>query len=174
MTASEASPPALEVRPAAPEEAPVLANLLELYAHDFSLIADLHLGQDGRYGYSRLAQYWTDPTRLPFLVRVDGRPAGFALIARGSEISGDPEVWDVSEFFVVRRHRRRGVGAAVAHELWRRHPGRWEVRVMENNVPAIAFWAAAVRNFTGRDPKPALVLSDDRRWQVFSFDSTAA
>lgn len=174
MTASEASPPALEVRPAAPEEAPVLANLLELYAHDFSLIADLHLGQDGRYGYSRLAQYWTDPTRLPFLVRVDGRPAGFALIARGSEISGDPKVWDVSEFFVVRRHRRRGVGVAVAHELWRRHPGRWEVRVMENNVPAIAFWAAAVRDFTGREPQSALVLSDDRRWQVFSFDSTAA
>ena len=174
MSASEASPPAFEVRPAGPEEAPVLANLLELYAHDFSLIADLHLGQDGRYGYSRLAQYWTDPARLPFLVRVDDRPAGFALIAKGSEITGDPEVWDVAEFFVVRRHRRCGVGAAVAHALWRRHPGRWEVRVMENNPAAIAFWAAAVRDFTGREPEPAAVSVGDRRWRVFSFDSTAA
>ena len=166
------SPPALEVRPAEPVEQQVLANLLELYAHDFSAIADLHLGQDGRYGYSRLEQYWTDPTRLPFLVWIDGRPAGFALIGRGSEISGDPEVWDVSEFFVVRRHRRCGVGAAVAHQLWRRLPGRWEVRVMENNLPALAFWAVAVRDFTGHEPEPVLVVADDRGWQVFSFDST--
>jgi predicted acetyltransferase len=168
------SPPALEVSPAAPEEAPVLANLLELYAHDFSAIADLHLGRDGRYGYSRLAQYWTDPTRFPFLVRVDGRPAGFALIAKGSEISGDPEVWDVSEFFVVRRHRRRGVGAAVAHEIWRRFPGRWEVRVMENNPAAIAFWAAAVRDFIGAEIESVLVDTGERRWQVFAFDSAVS
>ena len=62
---SGAPPPAgVEVRPAAPEEEPVLANLLELYAHDFSALADLQLHPDGRYGYPGLPRYWQEDTRV--------------------------------------------------------------------------------------------------------------
>jgi hypothetical protein len=38
----------IEVIPAAPEQAPILANLLELYAHDFSEFHDVVIGADGR------------------------------------------------------------------------------------------------------------------------------
>jgi hypothetical protein len=44
----------IEVIPARPEQEPILANLLELYAHDFSEFRKLELGCDGRFGYGGL------------------------------------------------------------------------------------------------------------------------
>src|SRR5882672_3536388 len=131
----------IEVIPAAAEQEPILANLLELYAHDFSEFLDLELGADGRFGYKRLALYWSEPGRQPFLVRIDGKLAGLVLVKNGSDVSGNTTVWDMAEFFVIRGYRRRGIGTQIAHEVWKRFPGAWEVRVMESNIPAYHFWA---------------------------------
>ncbi len=46
--------PKIEVLLAAREQEPVLANLLELYVHDFSELRDLDVGEDGRFGYGTL------------------------------------------------------------------------------------------------------------------------
>ena len=62
----------VEVIPATPEQQPVLANLIELYAHDFSEFREMELGEDGRFGYLSLPLYWQDPEWHPFLVRVKG------------------------------------------------------------------------------------------------------
>lgn len=113
MDSDDSLPPGVEVIPAAPEQEPVLANRLELYAHDLSGFFDLRLGPDGRFGYPRLPLYWREEGRLPFLVKVDGGLAGFVLVSRGSRVSGDPRAWDVAEFFVARPFRKRGIGAAV-------------------------------------------------------------
>ncbi|MEI9940906.1 MAG: hypothetical protein WDO69_27125 [Pseudomonadota bacterium] len=79
----------------------LLANLLELYLHDLSeTFAVIQLGVDGRFGYPRLASYWSEPeVRFPFLIRNRGELVGFALVQRGSPMSDDPEVFDVAEFF---------------------------------------------------------------------------
>jgi len=164
--------PVVEVVRATVEDEPVLANLLELYAHDFSELIDLTLGPNGRFGYPRLALYWREEDRrFAFLLRADDQLAGFALVTRGSEISGDPDVWDMSEFFVARGLRKRGIGAAAAHEVWRRFPGRWEIRVMEKNLAARAFWAAAVAGFIHAPAVAFFAETEDQRWEVFSFRS---
>ena len=167
--------PGVEVLPAARDQEPVLANMLELYAYDLSEVFDLELGPEGRYHYPRLPLYWQEETRFPFLVKVDGHLAGVVLVSRGSVISGDPLVWDMAEFFVMRRHRRRGVGRAVAQEIWRRFPGPWEVRVLESYLPAQAFWEAAVQGFAGSAAGvPVSVDRGGKRWRVFSFVSSDA
>jgi predicted acetyltransferase len=171
MQSEKPLPQDVEVLRATPEQQPVLANLLELYAHDFSELIDLQLQPDGRFGYPELPLYWVEEGRVPFLVKVDGYLAGFALVARGSRISGDPQVWDMAEFFIVRGCRKQGIGTAVAHEIWRRFPGRWEVRVMDRNELACAFWTAATDAFTGGSAERSDVEIAERRWQVFSFMS---
>jgi predicted acetyltransferase len=98
----------IEIVPAAPEQEPIVANLLELYAHDFSEFHHLDLGADGRFGYKNLPLYWREHDRHPFLVRIDGKLAGLVLVKRGSEISGKESVWDIAEFFI-----RYGVGTAL-------------------------------------------------------------
>jgi hypothetical protein len=61
--------PHIEVDPALREHATILANLLELYAHDFSEFHSLDLGPDGRFGYKSLSLYWSEADRHPFLIR---------------------------------------------------------------------------------------------------------
>ncbi|HEX8293404.1 MAG TPA: GNAT family N-acetyltransferase [Pyrinomonadaceae bacterium] len=164
----------VDVIPAPPEQAPVLANLLELYAHDFSEFVDLKLGPDGRFGYEHLPLYWEEPGRHPFLIQAGGQLAGFVLVRRGSEISRDAGAWDVAEFFVARGFRRLGVGTKAAHELWRKFPGRWEVRVMERNRKAKAFWERAVKDFVGEPVVPVTFDEGGTVWHVFSFESRPA
>lgn len=161
----------IEVIAAAPEQEPILANLLELYAHDFSEFDNIELGADGRFGYKYLSLYWENPDRHAFLVRIDGKLAGFVLVKRGSEISGNQDVWDVAEFFIVRGYRRRGLGIKVAHEVWRAFPGRWEVRVMESNHSAKQFWERTITKFIGEMIPSVRVEKDGEGWHLFSFES---
>jgi len=167
-------PLSVTVEPATAEQAPILSQLLELYSHDFSELLELPIGEDGRFGYPYLPLYWREPTRFPFLVRADGALAGFVLIRQGSLVSGAPEVYDVSEFFVLRGYRRRGVGHEAAFATWRHFPGRWEVRVSQNNAAALAFWQRTINAFTGDLLTPTLVGSDGKYMHLFCFESPAS
>ena len=161
----------IEVIPAAREQEAVLGNLLELYIHDFSELREVDLGSNGRFGYRLLPLYWSDPGRHPFLVRIDGKLAGFALVKRGSEVSGNETVWDMAEFFIVRGYRRRGIGTDVAHQVWRRFPGLWEVRVMDPNHSAYQFWEHAISVFAGQVICSVRVETGGACWRVFSFEA---
>jgi predicted acetyltransferase len=156
----------IEIISASLEQAPILANLLELYAHDFSEFHGIALGEDGRFGYRSLPLYWSEPGRHPFLVRIKGKLAGFALVKKGSEISGKENVWDMAEFFVLRGFRRSGFGTHIAHEVWKRFPGAWEVRVMQSNVSANHFWGHAISMFAGEVIHPVEVEKDGERWSL--------
>ncbi len=159
------------VIPAVSRQEPVLANLLQLYAHDFSEFHDVELENDGRFCYQQLPLYWREPNRHPFLVRVDDKLAGFVLVKQGSEISVNESAWDIAEFFVLRAYRRRGVGTQAAHAIWRRFPGPWEVRVIESNHPARLFWQRAISSFTGFTIPASQLEKDGQRWSVFTFQS---
>jgi len=156
----------IEVIPATQEQMPIVANLLQLYAHDFSEFHDVELGPDGRFDYAPLPLYWSDPDRHAFLVRLDGKLAGFVLVKKESNL------WDMVEFFVVRGYRRQGIGTAIAHNVFRRFPGPWEVRVMQANRAALPFWERAISEFTGRSIAPMSFEKDGKSWKLFSFDST--
>jgi predicted acetyltransferase len=125
-----------------------LENLMQLYIHDFSEILHYPPDGNGRFAYDRLDAYWSEAGRFPFLIWADRQLAGFALVSRGSVISGDPTVFDVTEFFVVRGLRRNGVGMAAAAQVFSSFAGTWEVRVLDLNVAAQPFWERAVSLFT--------------------------
>jgi predicted acetyltransferase len=153
------------------EQSPILANLLELYAHDFSESRPLDIGPEGRFGYKPLPLYWSESNRHPFLIRFNGKLAGLALVKRGSEISDNQDVWDMAEFFVLRGCRRHKIGTLAAQEVWRRFPGPWEVRVMESNPSAILFWNRAISDFICESIQPVPIEKDGRSWQLYSFRS---
>ncbi|RIL05377.1 MAG: hypothetical protein DCC71_10610 [Proteobacteria bacterium] len=165
---------AVHLQRATPDAAPLLRNLLELYVHDLSAIFPVEIGPDGRFGYERLALYWSEPaTRHAFVIRRGERVAGFALATRGSPATDDPADLDVAEFFVLRAHRRAGVGRDAAFALWDGMPGRWIVRVSEANRAGLAFWREVVRAYTsgrfGESARPALP-----GWRILSFTTRAA
>lgn len=164
----------IELVAATSEQQPILANLIELYAYDFSEFSAVRIQADGRFGYPLLPLYWQEPNRFPFLVKVDGNLAGLALIKQGSEISGDLHIWDVAEFFIMRGYRKHGVGRQVAHQIWRKFPGRWEVRVTPRNLDGQSFWQRAISSFIGVEIEADLVNRGEKSWFVFSFNTTLA
>ncbi len=150
----------------------LLANLLELYIHDLSEIFPIEPGADGRFGYDKLPLYWSEPARrFPFLIRAEGKVSGFALVTRGSPASDDPDTLDVAEFFVLRRHRRSGVGERAAVQLWNRLPGSWTVRVSEGNLRGLPFWSAVIAEYARGTAKVETRPGSPHAWRVFSFHS---
>jgi len=127
----------VEVVDAEHADRPVLRRLLELYRYDFSEFDGTDVGVHGEFGYRYLDHYWTDDNRRPFLFKVDGAWAGFALVR-----VGEPN--DMAEFFVLRKYRRTGVGRTAAAEVLCRFPGAWTVRQQLTNPKATSFWRAAI------------------------------
>jgi len=160
----------LQVVRANRDEEPILANLLELYAYDFSDLLGLDLGPDGKFGYNKLPLYWLEPNRHPFLIKFEDKLAGFVLVKRGSEISGRKDIWDMAEFFVLRRYRRLRIGSDAAIKIWREFPGLWEIRVLESN-PALQFWKHVISGFTGDYSDVPNIEKNGKLWRLFAFES---
>jgi predicted acetyltransferase len=153
-------------------DAELLSNLLELYIHDVcDVFPNVEFGPDGRFGYPKLPLYWSDPNRFAYLVRHEGRVAGFVLATRGSPVTADPDVFDVAEFFVLRKYRRRGVGRRAAFLLWKTLPGKWTVRVSEGNRSAVTFWSNTVTEFAHGNAIEDTRPGQTNAWRVFSFET---
>lgn len=147
-----------------PERRETVANLFQLYVHDFTDFwteRRVELQEDGRFPpYPWLDSFWSEAGREAFLIRADGQIAGFMLINRHSH-AGLVTDYAVAEFFVARHYRLEGVGRVAALSAIRARPGQWEIAVSRRNLAAQALWrgvAAAVagpaveeRNNTGWD-----------------------
>lgn len=139
--------PNVEVALARPEERPALDQLLQLYIHDFSEFwAGTPRGElqdDGRFVMYPIDAYWGEPARVPLLIRRDGHLAGFALVNAVTHSGRDADR-NMAEFFIIRKHRRNGVGRAAAQQIFSRYTGLWEVAIVRRNVQALAFWRGAI------------------------------
>jgi predicted acetyltransferase len=153
----------LTVTPATAVDEPVLRNLVQLYAYDFAEIAGWEIPDSGRFPDEIIDGCFSDACRHPFLLRIDGRLAGFAIVDTRSRLTDDPGVRDVAEFFVARPKRGRGVGAEAARILFDRFGGRWEVRQTTRNTAAIAFWRKVIERYTGGRFEES--MHDGPRWR---------
>lgn len=150
-----------------------LYDMAEHAGFDFSAEGDLDPG-------NFFASYWGRPggrewpsewRGFPFLLRIEGKPAGFALVKRMQE---EPARYDMGEFFVARPYRRHNAGRAMATLLFDRFPGQWEVREMTTNVNAQAFWRQIIADYTKgdfTDNREVFPLYGDREFVVQRFQS---
>jgi predicted acetyltransferase len=125
-----------------------LQNLMQLYIHDWSELRPLEVGDDGRFREYPLAPYLAGETGHAFLIQVAEQLGGFVLVGTGSRLTGAADVFDMAEFFVLRRHRRSGVGRAAASATFDSFSGPWEVRQRDENPTATAFWRRVISTYT--------------------------
>lgn len=152
------------------EDIPALRRLMQLYLYDIASLDQWDIGADGFYGNpERIESFWVDGNYDKFLIKVDGVLAGFALTSRASG-EGDERIHVISEFFILRRYRRAGVGRIVATRLFESFGGTWELSVMAGNVPAQEFWADIVCNLTGKKRDEFTVNPSPQDEVVFRFN----
>lgn len=117
---------------------PALGDLFEAYLAELSQYGET---SDARV---YLDLYWQAPDRLPYLINHDGRIAGFVLV-NTETVTDLPTDHAIAEFYVCPDARRLGLGQAAARQVFRAHPGQWEVAIMRKNTPALAFWDKTLR-----------------------------
>ena len=153
----------------------LLRNLYEHYVHDMSEWLDIDTQPDGAY-HLDTTPFWEGDFAV-HLARVQGSLAGFAVVGSAEAWRGHPAARDVRDFFVLRRHRHRGVGDALALHLWNEHPAQWIVRILVANKPALPFWRRMVRSYRGDAHQERSVIERgrdaiERDWIHLLFDNT--
>lgn len=163
----------IDIALAQPDERSALANLMQLYIHDFSEHwSDTSMGDlqdDGRFADYPLDAYWREAGHIPLLLRRGGRLIGFALLNAASH-SGRPVDRNMAEFFIARKHRRHGAGTTAAQMIFSRYPGLWEVAVARRNIGALAFWRNAIARHPNADAiEEADVTTSDWNGPIIRF-----
>lgn len=161
----------IEIREPTQQQEPALANLLQMYLYELTNILDFDLSDEGFYMFDNFSSYWTDNNKFPFLVYVDDKITGFVLVQKGSPVSATQDIWDIDEFFVMRKFRHQGVGTTIANTVWQRFKGPWQVRVLHKNTEALKFWEYAIHKFTGDQPNKTNFHMNNNAWYLFKFTS---
>jgi predicted acetyltransferase len=155
-------------------EAPIIQNLMQLYTHDFSEFwggtERGNLNAAGLFDPYPLDDYWSRPNWSALLIRCRGALAGFSLLNDETH-SGLAANQNMGEFFVLRKHRGRGVAQFAAEAIFSLHPGRWEVAVTRKNARARQFWRRSMLH-SGRASNIQELDLQNARWNgpVFRFD----
>jgi predicted acetyltransferase len=125
----------------------IVKNLVPYYIYDMSEYMGWGTTPDGRHsGCEGIEAYWSDSDRHAFILRAGREPAGFVLLLKGNH--GPSIDYSFTDFFVLRKFRRRGVGERVARQLFKRYPGHWQVDHLKDNKPAAAFWRKVISRYT--------------------------
>ena len=103
--------------------------------------------EDGLYESFDFKNYFEEPSRKAYLVKVYDEIAGFVLLNQATEDSTNN--WNMGEFFIIAKFQGAGIATRVVKEIWNMHPGKWEVSVIPNNKSALKFWEKAISEFTG-------------------------
>ena len=145
MSASE-----LQLRNALCADLGQLRGLLDRYLEELSQHRAHPVGATTSRDYRDLDAYFTNASRIPYLLELGPQTVGFAFVQTPE--STQTGRFRLDEFFILASHRRRGLGCFAVDTLFRTHPGEWELQVMMANLGARAFWqrvvsSAAVRTW---------------------------
>lgn len=147
----------------------LIRRMMELYLHDFSEFDGSDLDEHGLFSYGDLDYFYFEPTHTAFIITVNEKLAGFVLIDNEVCINGNER--SLTECFVLRKYRKQGVAKQVATEVFNRFPARWEVRVIQANLPAQAFWRKVIAEYTKGVFRETALDNEDWTGPVFSFDN---
>jgi predicted acetyltransferase len=164
----------ITIDPAEAAERPIIRHLMELYLYDFSEYDHADVGPSGLYEYPYLDHYWVEPERSPFLIRLDGKLAGFILVARYNYLTGAKDCWVMAEFFILRKYRHQGIGERAACSIFDHFPGAWQVGQIIENEPAITFWRKIIARYTQDNFKEHILNNDRWHGPVQAFVSRSA
>lgn len=88
--------------------------------------------------------WWIRESCVRYAIRVDGVPSGFAFVCERPAHIEEKVDNELLDFYVAPKARGKGVGAAAAHEVLRRHRGSWLLFTLRENLGAQVFWRAVL------------------------------
>ena len=144
----------LELRDArrSPVDREWLANVYPFYLHDLSAFDEGYYTLDDRglWRPDYLPSWLDEEEDHPLILLESGARVGFALVNEAPSRHLTPGIdYRMAEFFVLRRHRGRGIGRRAVFALFDRFRGKWEISELPRNGVAIGFWRAVIAEYGG-------------------------
>ena len=144
------------------EDKNIIYNLMQLYTYELDFFEDkttsFELLENGLFKISKYVDlYWKEEERHPFILKYDGKLAGFVL-----ERFNEEEMYEIAEFFVLNKYRKLGAGTFMANEMFNNYKGKWEIRTLLKNKPAQNFWRKVVKNVSNGIYEEHLIINNTR------------
>src|SRR5215510_1263759 len=143
----------IKIIPVLIEEKEILRNLLEKYNYDTSEEDGDDVNELGLCGYKYLDHYWTETDRYAYFTKIQDKLAGFVMIDKYlyfNEIKSD---YCISEFFVLRKYRKMGIGKYVIKYIVNKYKGEWQIGYNPKNNIGKIFWNKVVKEITNGNYK---------------------
>lgn len=139
----------------------IINNMYPLYLHDLAEIRNEHPNKYGVFeeedSIKTLEEqipifdiWWNKENVLfPYLITVDGLPAGFILVATPPYLVDDSDFM-INEMFIMRSFRCKGIGKYAAIEIFNKHLGNWMLFTTptDKNLETIKFWRKTLSVYT--------------------------
>lgn len=164
----------IEIIAAQEKDLPVVNNLFRLYYYDLSTVTHWNCPESGLfegYAFGNLSRFWKDDDKYAFVVRADHHLAGFVLI---DNIGVNTVVdYNITEFFILQKYRRKGVGAYVAERIFDQFRGDWEVMQAPSHKAARMFWRKVIAKYTSGSYEESTEVSKNHggEWIVQRFNN---
>jgi predicted acetyltransferase len=130
----------LKIELASADQAPILANLFQLYFHELSDFLDEDVDEDGLFDAWDEGVFTTNGSRA-YLLRVGENLAGFLVVETAQTPLGD--MTEFADIFLLRRYRRQGFALEVVKRVMLQASHPWLVAIFRADVKALAFWHSA-------------------------------
>lgn len=160
------------------EEKEVLKNLIEKYLYEFSQWEKTDVDEEGCYGYEYLDCYFNEENRFPYFIKVNGKLAGFVMVSDYPEVPEYKTDFCLSEFFIMHKYRRNGIGQEAAKRIFDMHHGKWQLKRHPHNIASVYFWDKVVSEYTNGKyklikayPNPEVDYDDGTPADVFFFEN---
>ncbi|MDR6551794.1 GNAT family N-acetyltransferase [Paenibacillus qinlingensis] len=120
----------------------ILKNIMTLFLHDMSEFnEELDLNpENGLFELDVLDWFFDKEGLTPFFIVSDGNPIGFILLQSGPYSNQEFADYVLNSFFILKKHRRKGIGKLACYKFFEMYPGRYAISQAKNNTQAIKFW----------------------------------
>ena len=137
-------------------------NLMQLYTYELSFYEDetthFELQENGLYRISKYINlYWLEEERHPYILKCDGKIAGFVL-----ERFNKDGMNEIAEFFVLNKYRKHGAGTFMANEMFKKYKGKWEIKTLLSNKQAQEFWRKVVKSVSRGNYEEGFIRDNTR------------
>ena len=159
----------IELIPAGLSDREIICNLWPLYVYDMSEYTGWSPTAEGLYAPEPppLDMYWQREDHDPNLILCGGELAGFSLLRRYPE---DQSLYDIGQFFVLRKFKRQKVGHEAFKLSVAKTPGQWLTRIVHENTGALKFWKRVIGEITDETYAITSEMYDDAKMHFIRYE----
>lgn len=141
--------PSIRLLPATLADYPIIQNMARFYVYERTAFMGWACPENGLFECIDFKHYFENDDEKAFLIRVSDEIAGFVLLDKVQLL--EPVDWNMGEFFILAKFQGKGLANIVAQEIFQKHPGKWSIAVMPDNIKAVKFWLKIISEVSKGD-----------------------